>query len=73
MQNTLCFIKDFNTFIHDHILYCGREHFCCYCLKDFSTEKILKHIQDCFKIHGKQRIKISKEGQYVKFKFLKEK
>ena len=38
-------IKDFNIFMHDHTL------------QIFSTEEILKrHIWDCFKINGKQRI-----------------
>ena len=35
------------------------------------TEEILKgYIKDCFKINGKQRIKMSKKGEYVKFKLL---
>ena len=34
-----------------------------------STEEILKcHIKDCFKINGKQRIKMPKKGEYVKLK-----
>ena len=35
-------IKDFNTFMNDHILHCGRKRFCCFCLYAFSTEEILK-------------------------------
>ena len=35
-------IKDFNTFIFDHTLHCGRKHFCRYCLQTFSTEKNIK-------------------------------
>ena len=63
------FIKDFNTFIYDHTLHCGRKHFCRYCLQAFSTEEILKsHIKDCFKINGKQRIIIPKNDEYFKFK-----
>ena len=35
------------------------------------TGEILKgYIKDCFKINGKQRIKMSKKGEYVKFKLL---
>ena len=47
-------IKDFNTFMYDHILHRGRKHFCrCY-LQSFTTEGILKHhIKDFFKINGK--------------------
>ena len=48
------FIKDINTFT---------------CLQAFLIEKILKHhIRHCFKINGKQRIIMSKKGDYVKFK-----
>ena len=33
------------------------------------TEEILKrHIKHCFKINGKQRIAMPKNGEYVKFK-----
>ena len=33
------------------------------------TEKILKrHIKDCFKINGKQTIKLPKKGEHVKLK-----
>ena len=53
----------------DHSLHCGRKHFCRYCLYAFITEEILKrHIKDCFKINGKQRIIMPKKGEYVKFK-----
>ena len=50
-------IKDFNTFMSAHTLSHGRNHFCHYCLQDFSTEDILKrHIKYCFKVNGKKRI-----------------
>ena len=54
----------------DHTLHCGRKHFSCYyCLQAFSTGEILKsNIKDCFKINGKQRIIMSRKGEYVKFK-----
>ena len=46
-----------------------KKHFCRYCLQAFSTEEILKrHIKDCFKINGKQRIIMPKKGEYVNFK-----
>ena len=52
-----------------HSLHRGRKHFCCYSLHTFITEEILKcHIKDCFKINSKQTIKISKKGEYFKFK-----
>ena len=55
--------------MYDHTLHCGRKHFCFYCLQTFSTEEILKrHIKDGFKINGKQRILMPKNGELVKFK-----
>ena len=55
-------IRDLNTFMYDHILHCGRKHFCWYCLQAFSAEEILKcYIKGCLKIEGKQKIKMSEE------------
>ena len=55
--------------MYDHTLHCRRKRFCRYCLQAFSTEEILtSHIKDWFKINGKQRIIMSKKGEYVKFK-----
>ena len=49
--------------MYDHTLYCGRKHFCCYCLQAFHTENISKsHVKDCFKMNGKQMTGISKGG-----------
>ena len=46
-----------------------KKDFCHYCLQAFSTEKILKcHIKDYLKINGKQKIIMTKKGEYVKFK-----
>ena len=43
--------------------------FTSYCLQAFTTEEILKyHINVYFKINGKQRIKMCKKCEYVKFK-----
>ena len=54
--------------MYDHSLYRGRKHFCSYCLHAFVTEEILQpHFRDCFKINGKQTIKMPKKGEYVKF------
>ena len=56
----------------DHSLNRGRKYFSRYCLHAFITEEILKHdFKDCFKINGKQTIKMSQKGEYVKFKNLK--
>ena len=55
--------------MYDYTLDCGRKHFCRYCLQAFSTQEILKrHLKDCFKINGKQRIILPTKGEYVKFK-----
>ena len=55
--------------MYDHTIHRGRKHSCCYCLQVFSTEEMLKrHIKDCFKINGKQRIIMPEKGEYVKFK-----
>ena len=55
---------------HVHLLVTGEEgkrHYVC--LQDFSTEGISKrHIKDCFKINGKQRIIMPKKGENFKFK-----
>ena len=68
-KNPYALIKDFNTFMYDHTLHRGRKHFCHYCLQAFRTaEKLKCHIKDCFKINGKQTIKMPKKGEYVKSK-----
>ena len=52
-------IKHFSTFMYDHTLHRGKKHSCHYCLQALSTKEILKcHINDCFRINGKQRIKM---------------
>ena len=54
--------------MYDHSLHRERKDFCS-CLHCFITEEILKHqIKNCFKINGKQTIKMFKKGKYVKFK-----
>ena len=61
--------KDFNIFMCNQSLHRERKHFCCYCLQAFSTEEILKcHTNDCFKLNGKQKIKMTTKGEYVRFK-----
>ena len=52
-----------------HTLRRGRKHFCCYCLQAFRTaEKLKCNVKDCFKVNGKQTIKMPKKGKYIKFK-----
>ena len=62
-------IKYFNSFMYDHALNRGRKQICRYCSQDFSIVEILKsHINDCFKINGKQMFKIPKRSGNVRFK-----
>ena len=49
-------------------MYCVRKHFCSYSLQASSTAEILKnHVNDCFKINGKQVIKMPKNNEYIRF------
>ena len=55
--------------MNGHTLHRGRKHFCRHCLHAFVIEEILnRHIKDCSKINGKQKIIMLKKGEYVKFK-----
>ena len=55
------FVKEFNTFMYDYTLPRGRKHFC-RCVQAVNTEEILKHINDHFKINGKERMILHKTG-----------
>ena len=62
-------INDFNRFMYYHSLHRVRKHFCRHCLHAFITKDVLKHhITYCFQINGKQKIKMPKNDQYLKFK-----
>ena len=55
--------------MYDHSLHCRRKTFCHNCLHTFITEELIKHhTKDCFKTNDKQKIKMPKKGEYVKFK-----
>ena len=59
--------------MYDHIHH-GRKNFCCYCLKAFSTEEIIKsHIKDCFKINDKQMIIIPTKASMLNSEIMREK
>ena len=61
-------IKGFSTVMYDHTLHLERKHFCYYYLQAFIPKEKLKcHIKDCFKINGKQTIKVTKNDKYVRF------
>ena len=63
-----------NTSMYNDTLHHGRKHFCRYCLQAFRTaEKLKCHIKLCFKINGKQTIKMPKKDEYIKFKNYKRK
>ena len=52
-------IEDFNTLMCDHKLHCRKKKLCRYWLQSFSTAEILKyHVNDWFKVNGKQMIKM---------------
>ena len=73
-KKTLCSYQGFNRFMYDHSSHRGRKHFCHYYLHAFFTGEILKrHIKDCFKVNGRQTIKMPNKGEYVKFKNFKRK
>ena len=56
-------VNDFNRFMYDHSLHRRRKHFYRYCLHIPITEGMLKrHTKDCFKINGKEMIKMPKNG-----------
>ena len=60
-------IKDFNKFIFNKTKTENNKYFCKYCLKCFSSEKILvEHKEICLKINGKQIVKL-KSG-FIEFK-----
>ena len=51
------------------ILYIVEENIFVIIVYKLLVQKILKrHVKDCFKINGKQRVIMPKEGEYVKFK-----
>ena len=55
--------------MYDYTLHRGRKYFCRYCLQAFRTaEKLKCRIKGCFKVNGKQTIKVPKKGEYIKFK-----
>ena len=65
-------INDFNTLIYDHSLHRGRKHFYRYCLQAFSTTEILKsHVNDYFKINGKQMRKMPKKVNMLDSKIIR--
>ena len=48
--------------MYNHILNRGRKNFCRYYLQAFRTAERLKcYVKDCFKINGKQRIKMTRK------------
>ena len=57
-------------FIYDYTIDRRRKHFFfLLLLASFRTTDVLKYnIDDCFKINGKQKIRMPMKGEYVKFK-----
>ena len=68
-------IKDFNRFMHDHLLDGGRNFFFCrYCLRTFITEEILRrHSKDCLKLVVNKRLRCLRKVNIINSKIFGEK
>ena len=65
----LFFIKDLNTFKYNQTVHHDRKYFCNYWLQSFTNVEVLKrYVNDCFKINGRQRIKMVKEVKLLNWK-----
>ena len=65
-------LSSYQRFQYIHVrsyIHRRKKYFCRYCLQAFRTaEKLKRHIKYCFKINGKQTIKMPKKSEYIKFK-----
>ena len=60
------YIKDFNRFTCNKTKNKNKKHFCKPCSQCFSSEKVLQeHKETCFKINGKQSVKL--RSGFIKF------
>ena len=65
----LFLIKDLNTFMYKQAVHHDRKYFCNYWLQSFINVEVLKrYVNDCFKINGRQRIKMVKEVKLLNWK-----
>ena len=62
-------IKDFNKFMYNQTKHKERKHFCMYCLKCFSSDRVLNNHKDiCIQVNGEQAIKMpDKDNNILKF------
>ena len=61
------YIKGFNRFMYNKTKCKSKKHFCKYCLQSFSSERdLVKHIDTCLNINGKQTVKLRSSS--IKFK-----
>ena len=59
-------IKDFNAFMYNQTKHKEKKHFCMFCLKCFSSERILaNHVNNCLTINGAQAINMPKQGENI--------
>ena len=59
-------IKDFSKFMCSQSKHKERKYFCMYCLQCFKSESILmKHVENCLTMNGKQAINMPKEGENI--------
>ena len=67
-------MEEKDTSIYNQILHYDKKPFCYYCLQSFTTTHILeRHGNNCFKINGKQIIKIAKNVKLLNLKTIGEK
>ena len=59
-------MKDFNAFMYNQSKHKERKHFCTYCLRCFSSERILaNHVNNCLTLNGAQAINMPKQGENI--------
>ena len=59
-------IKDFNKFMYNQSKHKEKMHFCMFCLRCFSSERVLaNHVNNCLTINGNQAINMPKKGENI--------
>ena len=58
-KSNYIYVKDFNRFMCNKTKCKSKKHFCRYCLKCFSSERVLvEHKKVCLRVNGKQTVKL---------------
>ena len=59
--------------MYDYTPYCGRKHFCCYCLQEFrATRTLMVKLKTALKLMVNKGLTCQK-GEYVRFKIYERK